>query len=297
MLLPAITLLLLCHPFWHQMVHGQLNLLLLLLLTGVWLADRQGHPYWAGGLLGLATAIKLYPGFLFIYFLLKRDWPVLRAGLIALVALTGLTALVLGPEAYCSYFVEVLPRTSLRRADWHNLSLAGVWCKLFDVPLHLPPVQIVPLIESPTLTMVGMVGTLLAIAAVLALVLPRLWAAKDTDLAYGLTLIAMLLVSPITWDHYLLVLALPLVILWQRLQGRWLARLILLALLTVLWLEPGLVMIDGLRWLEWLGLTDGRPWWSATPAATLTALSIPCYALLGLFILALVTGVRPRPVN
>lgn len=77
-LLPAITFLLLCHPFWHQMVHGQLNLLLLLLLTGVWVADRNSHPRWAGTLLGLATAIKFFPGFLFVYFVLRRDWPAVR---------------------------------------------------------------------------------------------------------------------------------------------------------------------------------------------------------------------------
>jgi hypothetical protein len=37
----AFALLLLSFPFWHQMVHGQLNLLLLLLLTGVWVAERR----------------------------------------------------------------------------------------------------------------------------------------------------------------------------------------------------------------------------------------------------------------
>src|SRR5262249_12063331 len=125
-LLPAVALLMLCYPFWHQMVHGQLNLVLLLLLTGVWLADRQGRPRWSGALLGVATAIKLYPGFVFLYFFLRRDWSAIRAGMLALAAVTGLTAVVLGPEAYRSYFVDVLPRTALRRADWHNLSLSGV---------------------------------------------------------------------------------------------------------------------------------------------------------------------------
>ena len=59
--LPAVALLLLCQPFWHQMVHGQLNLLLLLVFAGVWAADRHGHSRWAGALLGMATAIKKVP--------------------------------------------------------------------------------------------------------------------------------------------------------------------------------------------------------------------------------------------
>src|SRR5581483_7187098 len=69
-LLPAATLLLLCHPFWHQMVHGQMNFMLLLLLTGTWAADRTGRPIWAGVLLAVAAAIKIYPAFLLLYFVL-----------------------------------------------------------------------------------------------------------------------------------------------------------------------------------------------------------------------------------
>jgi hypothetical protein len=316
MILPAVSLLLLCHPFWHQMVHGQLNLLLLLLLTGVWAADRQGHPSRAGAFLGVATAIKFYPGFLFLYFVLRRDWRAIGAGLVSLAAITALTAAVLGPDAYRSYFIDVLPQTSLRRADWHNLSMSGVSCKLFDKPLHLPPVQIQPLVESPVLAVLGMIGTLVAVSAFLAWVVRHTnhasptrertkWGlarqeavpvpilsgrSHDTDLAFALTIIGMVLVSPITWDHYLLVLALPLAILWQRLRGRWIGRIVLVSLLAVLWLQPAKVMTFGLGVLDAAGLARPGGRWVAGPLATLTALSIPCYALVGIFGLAIWTS-------
>jgi hypothetical protein len=106
-LLPAAALLLLCHPFWHQMMHGQLNLLLLLMLTSAWAAERSGHGRLAGIIVGLATAIKLFPGFLFVYFLIRREWRAVGAGLIAMTAIAALTVLMFGPETYRGYFVDV----------------------------------------------------------------------------------------------------------------------------------------------------------------------------------------------
>ena len=294
-LLPTIALLLLCHPFWHQMVHGQLNLLLLLLLTGVWAADRSGHPRWAGTLLGLATAIKFFPGFLFVYFVFRRDWSALRAGLLALAAITALTAVVLGPEAYRSYFLEVLPRTSQCRGDWHNLSLSGLWCKLFESSKHLPPVEVRPLVQSPALALLGMACTLLGVSAVLAGVVPRWLAAKDMDRAFALTMIGMLLVSPITWDHYLLLLALPVAVLWQHLSRGGMGREVMVLLLTVLCFPSGMVMEHVMILIDASHPPNAYGHWIATTLETLTALSVPCYALVGLFVLTMRAVRRELP--
>ena len=59
-LLPLLVVLLLCWPLRHQMLHGQLSLVLLLLLTGVWAAAREGHLVWAGVLLGTAITVKRF---------------------------------------------------------------------------------------------------------------------------------------------------------------------------------------------------------------------------------------------
>src|SRR5207253_2522977 len=116
-LAPALTLLLACNPFRQQMNQGQLNLVLLLLLTGVWVADRSARPGWAGALLGAATAIKLFPAFLFLYFLLRRQRRVVAAGVLSFAVLTGLTAALLGPATYRCYVEEVLPQVAQFR-DW-----------------------------------------------------------------------------------------------------------------------------------------------------------------------------------
>src|SRR5262249_51177427 len=123
MLLPLAAVLLICSPFRQQVVQGQLNLVLLAILTGAWAADRSGRPWWAGTLVGLATALKLFPGFLFLYFVLRRRWHALGAGIVSLSVCTGLTATVLGVEAFESYARDVLPQIGRFRSDWVNASL------------------------------------------------------------------------------------------------------------------------------------------------------------------------------
>lgn len=291
-LLAAITILLLCYPFWHQMVHGQLNLLLLLLLTGAWTADRNARPHWAGTLAAVATAIKLFPGFIFVYFLLRREWRAVRTGLIVLAGTTVLTAHILGPDAYRSYFLEVLPRTCHWRSEWSNLSLSGIWFKLFGAAVQGAPMEIQPLVHAPALALVGVCITLLVVTAILALRARQLRPEQDWDLLYALTMIGMLLVSPITWDHYLLLLVLPVAVLWQRLPRGGIGREAVVLLLAVLSIKVWLVVEHGLILLDAAHLANNSHRWLVTPLETVTALSVPCYALVGLFVLTLRAGGR-----
>lgn len=292
-LLPAVTLLLLCHPFRHQMVQGQLNLVLLLLITGAWAADRSDRPIGAGALVALAAAIKLFPAFLFLYFVLRGRWRAVTAGIVVFVLITTVTALVLGPQAYADYFLHVLPRTSLWRSDWHNLSLSGVWFKLFDPRKQFPPVEIRPLLWSPVLAWAGMGCSAAALMALLYRIVPQLRAPKDADLGFALCVVAMLLVSPITWDHYLLLLALPVAVLWQRLPQGGYGRETLMVCLFILCWEPAMVAEHGLILLDAERSRAAREW-IATPLVTLTALSVMCYALMAIFLLGIMQSCRRK---
>jgi hypothetical protein len=273
-LLPLGAFLLVCGPFQQQMYQGQLNLVLLLLLTATWAADRAGRPLLAGALLGAATAVKLFPGFLLLYFLLRRDWRAVAATVFSFALLTGLTAAVLGPAAYRDYVADVLPKVAAYQSDWLNASFAGFWSRLFDPTSHQNIV--IPLWTSPTL---AAAATLLCRVALLAVLVWGLWRIEtpaDRDLGFGLLLVAMLLVSPVAWDHYFLLLFLPVAVIWQLLRNAGFRRW-LFALIPVILSLP-------LGWYYGLLIPPGLNGGAAGPVQTLTVVALPFYALLALFL-------------
>lgn len=280
--LPLLVALLLCNVLRQQFNQGQLNVVLLLLLTGCWAADRSGRPWLAGALLGAATALKLFPGFLFVLFAARRDVRAVASGLGTIAALTGLTAAVLGMECFTAYYREVLPDVSRFRDEWLNSSFLGFWCKLLEARSgHTIPLAPMPrLAHALTLTCdAAVLGVLLVLAR-------RSRTLGERDLTFGLALNAMLLISPIAWDHYFLLLLLPALLLWLRLRGG--AAVLLRILLLVLSIGPA--------WL-WHYCIPGpgeHHGQVATPAQSLGPLAYLFYAQLGLFALTAHTLYREQ---
>lgn len=272
--LPLVTLILLCGPFREQAVQAQLNLILLLLLTGTWIAHRSGRPITAGVLLGLAVAIKLFPAFMFVYFVLLRRWTTVAVGMVALVAVTGLTGAVFGVNVYMTYARDVVPQVAVFRSGWGNASLPGVWTKLF-APVERECVE--PLWWSPLLCQTGTWLSGGVLVGALAWCGIRARGPAEEDRVFALSMTTMLLVSPLTWAHYLLLLLVPLALVWFWLPATTLARGAFLTILTLLWVTPGL--------LHQAFIPGGRLSGMATPVHTLALLSLQCYGLLGLFVL------------
>ncbi len=279
---PAVIFLLLSHPLLMQLFHGQWNLILLLLVTAAWAAERSGRPAWAGVLLGAATAIKLFPGFLFLYFLTRRRWTAVIAGVLAFGMLTGLTAALLGPEVYRVYFREVLPKLAPVRSSWYNASLVGFWTRLFDPATA--EVHVVPLWRSVMAVRVAVLLSGLAVIITLAPVVRDANTLGALDNAFGLAVTGMLLVSPITWDHSLLLLLLPISILAHDPPPSEAAKVLLVVSLGAIWFLTQRLFC---AWLIPGGLLEGF----ASPAHTLTVLAYPCYALTTLFV---IEAVRAR---
>ena len=275
---PTIALLLVCNPFTQQMNQGQLNLILLLLLTGLWTAERSDRDVGTGMFLGTATAIKLFPAFLFLYFILRRRWQVVSWGLISVLAWSALTVLLLGGGVYESYLRDAMPEVAEYKDWWPNISLPGLWFKLFDGRSG----HVIPIRHAPWLAQVGIVLSWLIVLFLLARVVLRARSQAECDRAFGLSLTAMVLLSPIAWDHYCLLLLLPVALLWLQLPAGRLRRRLFYACLLVLWLTPMVF------WKPFLGATiDNWMTLRAMPWQTLVALSPQCYALIGLFALGL----------
>ncbi len=258
--LPLLVLLLASNPLRQQFNQGQLTALLLLLSTGAWVADRAGRPWLMGALLGLATALKLFPGFLFLYPLCRGQWRSLVAGVLAFGVLNGLALALFGPEPFWDYYQKVLPHLGIYRDVWLNSSWNGYWHKLFDSRSG----HTLPLTYAPGFAALGTASCCGIVVTVVAYWIRQAQTRSQQDLAYGLTLSGMLLVSPITWEHSSLLLALPFLVFWQQSQREGAVRLALQVLLIALSIDartlwkitvPGVGEMDGQVANAWQTLT------------------------------------------
>jgi hypothetical protein len=280
-----------CGPLNAQIYQGQLNLVLLALLVGSWAADRSRRPVLAGMLLAGATVIKLFPGFLLLYFILQRRWRVLLACLGSMAALTVMTMSVFGMHAYRDYLSAGLTTPWEWRSAWGNLSLLGFWNKLFDpaprVGARVGIGGVAPIVRSAWLAGLGTVVSDLTLVSVLGWTVLKAESRSQRDIAFALCVPVVLLLSPILWSHYLVLLLLPIVLLWRTLPRSGVARWDLWIAVVALWLNPE---VWWLLFIPGYGRSHGEL--VPSPRTTITALSIPTYALVGLFLLGLAASSR-----
>jgi hypothetical protein len=242
-ILPIATLAVLCNPLRMQIVYGQWNAPLLLLLTLAWRADRRGKDVVAGFWAALAASLKIFPVFFLLYFAARWRWRSVAAAAVWLMAISVVTAVVVGPDAYRDYVIRVLPTLKEFDAYANNASLQAFWLKNFASGGHVFGLTIEPLIRVPWLAQAGIVVSY-AVVLVSALFLINRSSAqshctqRSGDLAFALATVTMLLLTPVCWDHYLLLLALPLALLWARLGTSNLERLVLLILVACVWIGP-----------------------------------------------------------
>jgi hypothetical protein len=286
---PLLTCLLLCVPLWIHMYLGQLGLPLLLLITGAWAAERSGHEAIGGALLGVAAVLKLFPAFLFLYLIVRGRWRAVAAGVLSAAVLTLLTGELLGWAAFDCYLRDVLPRVTWFRSAWNNASIAGFWAKLFDPAPEVPGMcwRVQSVWQSAALARVGTVLTCVVLIGALGIAVARARTRAECDRAFGATIVGMLLVSPITWEHYFVLLLLPVVFGWMAFPVSPVARVGFLLSQIVLFAVPP-------NELHQIIIAGGAETGVATGTHTLTVLSLQFYALVCLFFIA-ISSVRTVP--
>jgi len=67
------------------------------------------RPFIAGFALGIASAIKLYPAFIILYFIFTKEWKGLSGFTAALFTITGLSIYVFGIDEHLFYIKSILP--------------------------------------------------------------------------------------------------------------------------------------------------------------------------------------------
>jgi hypothetical protein len=199
-------------PAWEDLLYGQINIIQFFLFLFALRSLQKGGEVAGGLALALAVAIKFTGWPLLVVLAMRSRWKALGVAASALAAVNLLAAAVLGWNVMVDYFLRVGPEVmKLYRAYYHNWSLWGIGWRLFDGTgsTAIPNVSAPPLISAPQLAMAT------GLALVAGVLLAALWMARQAkgfETAYGVVICASLLVSPVMWPHYLLMLVIPLAV-------------------------------------------------------------------------------------
>ena len=194
LILLVLALLVQAFPTKFTLVLGQVNLILLSLVIFAFLLNWHGRKTFAGLLWGLASGIKLTPLSLGIYFLIRKDWQTLFAGIFTF-ALLNLASISLVPGSLNYYFTRLPLLITLSQPpdSYYNQSL-----KIFLDRLSLPFADILILLITIILFCFGVRKYLSK---------RRMPGKKEAGLLNDLSFYSQLLIlsvisSSVAWQHH-----------------------------------------------------------------------------------------------
>lgn len=189
-------------PFVHAVKLGQVGPLLFLLFAIGWRWMDDPARLGLSGALG--AAVKVQPGLILVWALLTRRVAAVMIGAAGLVALAVVATLVTGVQAWTDF-----------------LTLLGTVTDPITTPQNLTPGAVAHQLGAST----GVAGVIQLVSsiAVVAAVLVAIRRCTD-EASYLIVVIASQLISPILWDHYAMLLLLPVAYLLAA--GRWWALVI-----------------------------------------------------------------------
>ncbi len=194
-------------PMQKTYMAGQMNTFMLLVIAAAWYSCVHQKHYIMGVILGLGAAVKVSPGFFFLYFLYKRNWKAASALLFTLAVCFGISYAYFGQKIHLNFINEV-QQMSYGKSTWAQ----------FDQKYHIEPHNQAPsalwyrlLTDNPTTTgIVDAPGTAKALSyftAVLilaVLIIGSKWNAEANARELALWSFGMLWIPSLMWDHYLI---------------------------------------------------------------------------------------------
>lgn len=204
------------NPVTVELIVGQLMVLVLVCLIGAWQMLRKQKEWWGGLLLGCAISIKLIAWPILVYLALCKRWRAVTATCLTVILSNLVSALFMGFETVATYYFKIGPSVaSLYHSYISNFSLWSLSWKVLEgtgskvlVGITAPPLIIAPELAEYTACIIPL--AILATGLCLAL------KTADFDISFGILICASLLVSPVTWYHYLVLALIPLTVLIKK---------------------------------------------------------------------------------
>ncbi len=177
-------------PFKFTLGMGQVNLLLLFLISAFSLSMVKNKKFSAAIFFSLSVAFKIFPIILALPIIFNKKFKIILISLGLLFLLLILSIILINPAFSIYYFNKILFPLILSPAGgvYYNQSLTG-----FAARLHLP------------LYILAFVRVILAILSTIIAFRHR----KNIFFSISIMLTMVLLVNSFTWQHHLVLLLLP----------------------------------------------------------------------------------------
>lgn len=230
-----LALMLSLRPIQGDLVHGNVNLFILLLVVLSLYSFTRGRDWAAGLCLGLAIACKVTPALFVPYFLWKRAWKTLAATLVGLgLFFLIVPSLFLGWEQnetflkswYSNMVKPFVTKGEVFYSEHNNQSLPGFAARMLT---HSPSFsdydekdQYQPLEYHNVVELDPKLAGWLVKACMAVFVLLVLWTCRTPTLdrrdwrlvaEFSIVLLGMLLFSERTWKHHCVTLLMPFAVL------------------------------------------------------------------------------------
>jgi hypothetical protein len=212
-LLLSLLVVLAFQPAYTSLRLGQVDFFVLFLLSLSYWGYRSDRKLIVGPCLAMAAAIKLFPAIMILYFLWKREYVIVASAAATALVAAVLSLLVAGRDALLTFAAVILPALLKGTAFFQNQGVNGFFSRLFVHPDLYYSLHELPSCPQACQLSYLASGALLAAGAYLT---RHALSRKDHirfDLGFSLAMIVMLLVSIISWDHYLTSLLLVFLVL------------------------------------------------------------------------------------
>lgn len=194
------------HPVFYCLANGQSSMIISACLIGGWFCLRFEKSWVAGFLFAIATLIKLFPGLVLLYLFLMKNWRTFFSTIFFIVIGLTLTAFCVGIDDMRTYSVIMIAKDV---NEWKgfvlNHSVSGMVTRIFSDTGWTEPLVQLPQINH---FLIFLLNSSILIYSILKM--SKIAAKQELgNYAFGLTMVAMLLLCPITWGHIFPVLILP----------------------------------------------------------------------------------------
>ncbi|MCP4807078.1 MAG: DUF2029 domain-containing protein [Proteobacteria bacterium] len=215
-------------PLVNNHVMGQANLPVVALVAWGVVLSLRGRPIPGGVLVGIACMLKMSPGLLVAWWLVRREWTPAVAACVTAVVLSLLTLPLAGPDVQLRFYTDVLP--SLGAGEYNGLTVPIDLFGNHSIPNLYAQIWPAGTGLSEPARLAGSLTNLALVVGVFA----GVWRTRDelgALSALGALVVVMLLVPAYTYEHHTVFVLIPWVavagaLVSRRLHPGWLVVLV-----------------------------------------------------------------------